>query len=59
MGEKMGHMLSPRRLRYTAEHIGMRMTLSNLLSNKRKLENALDRRGIKKTKLEERLFILS
>ena len=52
----MGAMLPARQLRYTPEHIGQRMVLSNLLSNKRKLEQALESRHIKKRKLIDTLF---
>ena len=48
---RMGYMISPRRSSYTASNANKRLTLSNLIPQKRRLEIVMDERKIKKTKL--------
>ena len=47
----MKHMISARRSRYTGDNTDMRLTTKSLLPAKRKLENLLEQRQIKKNKL--------
>ena len=47
----MGYMLSPRRSSYTASNTNKRLTLSNLLPQKRRFESDLAEKKVKKTKL--------
>ena len=48
---RMGYMLSPRRSSYTASNTNKRLTLSNLLPQKRRFESDLAEKKVKKTKL--------
>ena len=48
---RMGYLLSSRRSRYTPSHTNKRLTLANLIPQKRRLERLLTVRKIKKIKL--------
>ena len=48
---RMGYLLSSRRTRYTATNTNKRLTLANLLPQKRKLERLLSTRRLKRSKL--------
>ena len=54
---RMGALLSSRRLGYTLDNADKRLTMSNLLSNKRKLDSYTLERGVKRQKLSETLFV--
>ena len=47
----MGYLISTRRTRYTASNTNKRLTLANLIPQKRRLEDILTGRKIKKSKL--------
>ena len=49
----MGYLIATRRARYTASNTNKRLTLANLTPQKRRLEDILTERKIKKSKLFE------
>ena len=48
---RMGYLLSSRRTSYKASNTNKRLTLANLLPQKRRLEEIMNVRGLKKSKL--------
>ena len=48
---RMGYLLSSRRTSYTPSNSNKRLTLANLLPQKRRLEEIMNARGLKKMKL--------
>ena len=48
---RMGYLISPRRSSYTASNTNKRLTLSNWIPQKRRLESELSSRDLKKIKL--------
>ena len=51
---RMGYLLSKRRSRYTAVNTNKRLTLSNMIPQKRKLELIMTLKNIKRQKLFHR-----
>ena len=45
------YMVTPRRSSYTASNTNKRLTLANLLPQKRRLEDIMNRKNLKKSKL--------